>query len=90
MLFPAPLSDDAPIEQRLVTRWLLRAETAAELPKLEQSCWHAYRRLWAVERKNLPDVDVAAAGGWRDTRALKVSYQHADPATMLKVVLHGS
>ncbi|HUP49168.1 MAG TPA: hypothetical protein VNA04_10305 [Thermoanaerobaculia bacterium] len=62
MLSPAPNNDDTPIDRRLVTRWLLRAEAAAELPKLEQGCWHAYRRLWAVERKHLPDVDVAAAG----------------------------
>ena len=44
------------------------------------------RRLWASERKSLPDVDVAAAGGWKDTRALKLSYQHADPETVLRVV----
>lgn len=78
------------IERRLVTRWLLKAEKAAGLPKLEQGCWHAYRRLWVVERKHLPDTDVASAGGWRDTRALKVSYQQADPATMLRVVQHGA
>ena len=32
----------------------------------------------------MPDADVAAAGGWTDTRALKLSYQHADPATVLE------
>ena len=36
------------------------------------------------------DVDVAAAGGWRDTRALKLSYQQADPATMKSVVEAGN
>ena len=88
VLFPAPEDDDAAIERRLVTRWLLKAERLAGLPKLEQGAWHAYRRLWAVERKDLPDVDVASAGGWRDTRALKMSYQQTDPATMLRVVSH--
>ena len=34
----------------------------------------------------MPDIDVAAAGGWKDSRALKLSYQQADPATILKVV----
>ena len=90
VLFPAPGNDATAIERRLVTRWLLKAEKLAGLPKLEQGAWHAYRRLWAVERKDLPDVDVASAGGWRDTRALKVSYQQADPATMLRVVSHGA
>ena len=42
--------------------------------------------LWASERKHMADVDVAAAGGWRDTRAMKVSYQQADAATQLRVV----
>jgi len=44
------------------------------------------RRLFAVEGKTLPDVDVAKAGGWRDTRAMRESYQRPDPATVLKVV----
>jgi len=37
----------------------------------------------------MPDVDVAAAGGWKDTRALKLSYQQADPARALRVVEGG-
>jgi hypothetical protein len=40
---------------------------------------------WPTERKHLPDVDVAAAGGWSDTRALKMSYQHLDELTMYGV-----
>lgn len=57
-----------------------------ELPKLVGGVFHPYRRLWATERKHLPLVDVATAGGWRDTQALRLSYQHADPATVLRVV----
>ncbi len=40
-----------------------------------------------TERKHLHDVDVAAAGGWKDTESLKTAYQQADEATMLEVVL---
>jgi hypothetical protein len=29
---------------------------------------------------------VAAAGGWKDTTTLLTCYQHADEATMLKVM----
>jgi hypothetical protein len=54
--------------------------------KLERGVWHPYRRLWAVERKHLPDVDVARAGGWRDLTTMKRSYQQADPITTLRVV----
>ena len=57
------------------------AEQLADLPKLNGGILHPYRRLWASERKHMPDIDVAAAGGWKDSRALKFSYQHADPAT---------
>jgi hypothetical protein len=44
---------------------------------------------WATERKNLPTVDVAAAGGWAGTETLVRCYQQADDATMLAVVLGG-
>ena len=85
-LFPAPKDPSKPIRLDLVQKWLLRAEEAAGLPKLTGGRWHPYRRLWASERKHMPDIDVAAAGGWKDTRALKLSYQQADPAAVLKVV----
>ncbi len=48
-----------------------------------------YRRKWATERKHLPDVDVAAAGGWKELESLRQCYQQADEATMLEVVLSG-
>ena len=41
---------------------------------------------WATERKELPLKDVAAAGGWNDVTTLLTCYQHADEATMLKVM----
>lgn len=100
-LFPAPgrprkksapgaePTPEQPIRRDLAAKWLLRAEKLARLPKLAGGAFHPYRRLWASERKHLPDVDVAAAGGWRDTRALKASYQHADPETVLQVVEFG-
>lgn len=35
----------------------------------------------------MPPKDVAAAGGWQDTATLLKSYQHADEATLPRVVL---
>jgi len=67
--------------------WLLKAEELAGLEKLNGSLWHAYRRKWAIERKHLPDADVAAAGGWANLNTLRLVYQQADQETMLKVVL---
>jgi hypothetical protein len=63
-----------------------RAEAAAGLERLDGGLWHAYRRKWATERKELPLKDVAAAGGWKDVTTLLTCYQHADEATMLKVM----
>jgi integrase len=63
-----------------------RAERAAGLEALAGGDFHPYRRAWATERKHLPRADVAAAGGWRDVRALELCYQRTDEATMLAVV----
>lgn len=96
-LFPAPggrrkkeaaahHGPEKPIRRETAAKWLLRAEGRAGLPKLKGGVFHPYRRLWATERKSLPLVDVAAAGGWKDTQALRLSYQHADAETVLRVV----
>lgn len=61
------------------------AEVKAELPKLDGSLWHAYRRKWAIERKRLPVKDVAAAGGWKDVNTLLEVYQHSDEESVLAV-----
>ncbi len=37
----------------------------------------------------MPDVDVAAAGGWKNSDVLRAAYQQPDEATMLDVVLGG-
>ncbi len=70
----------------LASDWLERAERLAELPKLNGSLWHAYRRGWATSRKGLPDVDVAEAGGWSDLTSLKTAYQQPDTDTLYRVV----
>ena len=86
-LFPSPADPNRPIRYELASVWLQKAEKLAGLPKQEGSLWHAYRRKWATELKHKPDVDVAAAGGWKETSSLKRCYQQADEATMLDVVL---
>ena len=73
--------------RHLADKWLRKAERLAGLDPLNGSLWHAYRRKWVTERKHMPDVDVAAAGGWKSTHTLKLAYQQADRETMLRVVL---
>ena len=86
-LFPKPTDPSEPITSHLASKWLRKGEELAELEPQQGSLWHAYRRKWATERKHLPDVDVAAAGGWKETTTLKRAYQQADSETMLSVVL---
>lgn len=85
-LFPQRQDPAAPIKKMEAEHLLMRAETAAALPKLDRGLFHPYRRLWASERKHLPDPDVAKAGGWRDLSVMKAAYQQADAATVLRVV----
>jgi hypothetical protein len=85
---PADLPE-RPMTRAVATKMLAKAERLAELPKLRGGLWHAYRRLWATERKNLPDVDVAEAGGWTGTKAMKLAYQHATPGGVLAAVNAG-
>ena len=67
--------------------WLHKAEQLADLPRLEHDAFHGLRRKWATERKHLPDVDVAKAGGWRSVSTMKRSYQQADDAGVLEAIL---
>jgi integrase len=76
----------SPISRHDLAATLEKAESRANLPKLEGSLWHAYRRLWATKRKHLPVADVAAAGGWQGPSTLLTCYQQATPEAMLKVM----
>lgn len=86
-VFPALEAQDKHVRVDVARQWLLRAEELAGLDHPRGFGWHAFRRAWATRRKDLPSQDVAAAGGWADTQALQLCYQHADPATTERVVL---
>jgi hypothetical protein len=88
-LLPSDRDSAAPVRRFTATKWLLRAEKLAELPKLAGGLWHPYRRLWATERQSLSDVAVAAGGGWRSTKTLKV-YQQIDPASVFAAISNGT
>lgn len=87
-LFPGPFDAKGHLRYEAVRDWLREAEEKAELEAIKGHVFHAYRRLWASARKDLPDVDVAQAGGWSSLQALKSAYQQPDGRTMLKVVTH--
>lgn len=86
-IFPKPTDPAVRITIHLASKWLGEGERLAMLEPHQGSLWHAYRRKWASERKHLPDVDVAKAGGWNSLESLRTAYQQADEATMLRVVM---
>ncbi len=88
-LFPHPKQmrhGGGPITRPLAAYWLRRAYEASGAPKPAGSLWHAFRRLWATERKQLPVKDVAAAGRWKDITTLLECYQQPDDVTLRAVV----
>jgi len=87
-LFPAAKDRTRPVSVEQASTWMRKAEELAGLPRLDGTCFHSYRRLWATVRKDLPDVDVAQAGGWASLTALKTAYQRPDAATIRRVVMH--
>jgi hypothetical protein len=68
------------VTRHLAAYWLKRAYELSGAPKPDGNMWHAFRRLWATERKTLPVKDVAAAGGWEDVTTLIECYQQPDVA----------
>lgn len=86
-LFPAPRDASRPVDRETLAHWLRQAEKAAGLPRLGHDSFHGVRRKWVTERKHLPDVDVARAGGWRSVQVMKRAYQQADEVGVLDAVL---
>jgi integrase len=79
-----------PVTRHLAGYWLNQAYDLSKVPKSEGTLWHAFRRLWATERKHLSVKDVAAAGGWNDVTTLLKCYQQPDEETLRAVVEYQS
>jgi integrase len=86
LVFPSQHDANVPVCTEVFSNWLRAAEKKANLPKLDGSLWHAYRRGSATSRKHLPTADVAAAGGWSDVTTLIRCYQQVDDDTLLRVM----
>jgi hypothetical protein len=86
-VFPSPRNAAISIGKNQPLKRLLEAEELAGLKPEPRMTWHSIRRAWATARKHHPDVDVARAEGWTDTRSLQLCYHAADEETTLRVVL---
>lgn len=87
-LFAHPKHPSKPISYNTLWKWLRRAERLAEVEHAPFSGFHALRRLWTTERKALPDVDVAKAGGWKNPNVMRLAYQHADDEGVKRAVMY--
>jgi integrase len=61
-LFSATGEPSRHVRKELARYWLKRAEKFAKPTAMERGGFHAFRRLWASERRHLPEQDVAR---WR-------------------------
>lgn len=85
-IFPAPQTEKH-VEADRAGKWLARAKEKAEIEFPHGFGFHALRRWWANERKDLPDVNVADAGGWKDPETLRRVYHTSDDAGVRDAVL---
>lgn len=85
-LFPSFRDVVVPVTREVVQEWYREAERLAGVPHLEGGTFHPFRRKWAQERRHLPDLDVAAIGGWKRIEVMRDSYQTADEAMALTIL----
>jgi integrase len=86
LMFPSEKDREVAIRRDVFDKWLRKAQEHAGLAPLNGGLWHPYRRAWATTRKHYPLVDVAQAGGWKDTSTLLRCYMQADSDTILAVM----
>lgn len=87
-LFPSPGAQERALRYEEASAWLRDAETKAKWSPRRAPYGTPTGACGRPARKDLPDVDVAQAGGWASLEALKLAYQRPDDATMLRVAQH--
>ena len=87
-VFPSGRNPADTVPKYVAHHWLKRAERLAGLEHEAQGGWHMMRRGFATARKHRALVDVAAAGGWKDTATVLQCYQHSDAKGTLAAILN--
>lgn len=86
-VFPAPGDPTEPCSRHLVRDWWNRAQSHLEDeglldPDTEGLGWHALRRKFASDLRDLPLKDLADLGGWEQTETIVQCYQNRDEERM--------
>lgn len=81
-LFPAPRKPDQPCDRGIMSTWFRRAIALSGVTVPPRTGFHALRRKFATELKDVPLPDLCALGGWKDAKTILTCYQTPDRDTM--------
>ena len=65
-----------------VSTWFRRAIALSGVKVPPRTAFHALRRKFATELKDVPLPDLCALGGWKDAKTILTCYQAPDRDTM--------
>ncbi len=81
-LLASPRQDDHPCDRWIMSTWFRRAIALAGVKVPPRTGFHALRRKFATELKDVPLPDLCALGGWKDAKTILTCYQAPDRDTM--------
>jgi integrase len=73
-VFPAITNESKPVDKRVLTDWMAKAEEKAQLPKLKGGVFHPFRRKFASDLQTEPVKQVMILGGWADQKTMQTCY----------------
>ncbi|KKM87383.1 hypothetical protein LCGC14_1269350, partial [marine sediment metagenome] len=85
-LFPAPQNHRKAVSKDRAGAWLLAAIKRAGVQKLDGTLWHAIRRLWITEHKEMPLRERMYVAGYLDRQTMEMVYEHIDPLLLQETV----
>ena len=85
-LFPAPQNHRKSVSKDRAGVWLLAAIKRAGVQKPDGTLWHAIRRLWITEHKEMPLRERMYVAGYLDRQTMEMVYEHIDPFLLQETV----
>lgn len=85
-VLPSPADPSRPCSRNIMRDWWNAAQERAGLSHIERLGWHSLRRKFANDLRDLPLKDLAALGGWKDTRTILVCYLEEDERAMVEAL----
>ena len=79
---PAAYHSHQPCDRGIMSEWFRRAIALSGVSVPPRTGFHALRRKFATELKDVPLPDLCDLGGWKDAKTILQCYQSSDPVTM--------